>query len=785
MSHINKTNGCSTGSDYGISSGESCANSSHSSPDTSRSELSSGTENTITPPPLNQQKRTKDQALDGSMDQSSVGSKSLDGSVDLSYLASASVLSPPLEPLNESAVQAPGLHSQEEDGIQRAIPLDLSVTRTSPHAALPPMQTPTSPSLSPQHPTEQPHNVVSPGAHARNKSYAQAAAHVSSVSITLSAPRPGGQPTTPPPLIEPLNTLPHPTDPLTTSTPHHPTSPSPTHTDVIMIDDDSPTPAQRQRRPSTKRVFSPDSADSIDRSTDIFEGEGEEEIPYYTVRPKRARRQAHKLASLGSGSSEEDYTPRYQIAQFLDKNKTVNTSTRNTSQSIRSQYQSKPNQPSNQDNHKGDETIFFTVSVANRAPTAQESDSITAQFVRYIGDHNVTDIQAPVDRLGPCFKIRKAMIYEARNFKTSSHSLRCDLVDMETAYRPTGRVNRNVNLQPKSHYHIIPKSTGIVRDIPLDTNLNKLKDLFNKRGEIVRDIQRVMTKDRRQTNTLKLTFNTEKHPLKITSTTSHDVYPCNIPYIRCNNCQEHAHRTDSCKKEFIVCPHCSGNHNHYQCRRKSRYARKFCANCYGSHGASSLNCPVFIQHKKVIDDLNNNLHAEWRKRVRQSLATPPTQSLPTSNNTNPVVIPVGHWPQLTSQIPEKNATNSDPIPTTHPTPVHTDCIKPDELKYIILDILEMKTDNMEREDKVTLIETVVNNHTKRCKPPTHLLTPNVSPVLIHNYPNIPNHQPTSTPNVKNHPYTPHTPNRPTLTSSSHTGPKPHTVKHATFNINTS
>lgn len=317
-----------------------------------------------------------------------------------------------------------------------------------------------------------------------------------------------------------------------------------------------------------------------------------------------------------------------------------------------------------------------------------------------------------------------------------------------------------------------------------------MKIAFNQHEEIVTGIQRILTKNRQQTTKLKLTFNTEEHPLKIFGTQSHDVHPCNAPYTRCNFCQEHGHRTDRCQKTHVVCPHCSANHGHHQCRQKGRFANKTCANCFGNHGASSLDCPVFLQHKLIIDNHNRTLHTKWLKRVRQSLNPLPNQTHFSNNKANPVVIHADKWPQPRDQSPGKNVTSTAPSTTVLPTPTHThsECIKPEELKHILLDILELKTDHMDREERVTLIENVVNNNAKRCKSPTHLSTPNVSPVLIQNYPNIPKYQPTSTPNSNKHPYSSHTPNRHAPTAAmhtGHTGPKPHTSKHTTFNINTS
>jgi len=67
-----------------------------------------------------------------------------------------------------------------------------------------------------------------------------------------------------------------------------------------------------------------------------------------------------------------------------------------------------------------------------------------------------------------------------------------------------------------------------------------------------------------------------------------------VQVIRCYNCQSFGHFSRFCVNKRR-CEFCSGFHVHEQC-----FDEVCCANCGGSHSASSLQCPVYIAQHEIL-----------------------------------------------------------------------------------------------------------------------------------------------------------------------------------------
>ena len=244
-----------------------------------------------------------------------------------------------------------------------------------------------------------------------------------------------------------------------------------------------------------------------------------------------------------------------------------------------------------------------------------------------------------------------------------------------------------------------------------------------------------------------------------------DVFPTLIPYTRCNKCQEHGHKTEKYPRKNTVCPHCSGNHNHYQCILKNNRTQKLCANCKGNHGAAFKKCPSFLQHKYIIDKKNNNINREWRNRKAKTYK----DESPPSLLDLPPILPTWARKETPSYNPPK-----DPIKPTY--------IQINQLKHILTDLLETPREVLETIPKAEIVDNILCKHITQSKSP-NLLTPppQVSPVLITPSHNIPHFQPTSTPRNQTEIY--RTPKRRVATPTWRTRTRP-TVRNVLL-INTS
>lgn len=380
-------------------------------------------------------------------------------------------------------------------------------------------------------------------------------------------------------------------------------------------------------------------------------------------------------------------------------------------------------------NTKEPEYIWFTLSLPGKAPTAQQTSAIVKGFAQFIGPEKIKIMYQPVDKLGPSFKIPRSEINKARYYK-NTHKHNFDLIDFESALRPASGVGRNVNFQEsKTQQTQQPTSTGILRNIAKDTNLLYLKNTFNSLSNKVKQIQRIFNKGR-PTENIKVTFLTSPPPLTITGDLVYDVYPTLAPYTRCNKCQEHGHKTDKCPKKITICPHCGGHHNHYQCILKHSKTQKQCANCYGNHGAASKNCPAYLEHKLNIDNKNRKIRTEWRIRKLK----PRNTESPPSLLDLPPLVPT--WAKKETQA--HTHTYKPPVePSKY--------IEINQLKDILIDLLETPTEVMETTPKAEIVNNILCKHILQPISPNLLTPPQVSPVMVSPSQNIPHYRATSTP----------------------------------------
>ncbi|GFO06198.1 nucleic-acid-binding protein from mobile element jockey [Plakobranchus ocellatus] len=101
-------------------------------------------------------------------------------------------------------------------------------------------------------------------------------------------------------------------------------------------------------------------------------------------------------------------------------------------------------------------------------------------------------------------------------------------------------------------------------------------------------------KDRIQTNTIALTFDSLKPPRRIGMRyLTLDVRPY-VPLSM--RCQRYGHSKDRCKKPAAVCVRC-GKSVHVECDCS---ADPHCINCQGNHAANSKTCPKFLEEQAIL-----------------------------------------------------------------------------------------------------------------------------------------------------------------------------------------
>ena len=114
-----------------------------------------------------------------------------------------------------------------------------------------------------------------------------------------------------------------------------------------------------------------------------------------------------------------------------------------------------------------------------------------------------------------------------------------------------------------------PVSTGILRNphkfptgFPTEGHRNDRRpgQTFNKNNH----------KGGKNTKSVKVTFDLPVAPTSLVDPTGriHNLYPCRVPYIRCNRCQGHWHSINNCPNLQNTCPHCAGKHTYGECLKR-------------------------------------------------------------------------------------------------------------------------------------------------------------------------------------------------------------------------
>ena len=262
--------------------------------------------------------------------------------------------------------------------------------------------------------------------------------------------------------------------------------------------------------------------------------------------------------------------------------------------------------------------IYFTISLEEkRPPNPQESNIITKAFKEHLGPH-VLQTYDRTNKLGPRFIIPRHMLSRAHGFNYIPNHPNLHIVGMESALKPIGGHGRNLKFYPSPNRQSqdinVDKqpttSTGIIYDIPLGADLQSFQKTFNQNGQLIKTLYRVTNKNKGPTECVKIIFNTSTAPTLLRADKDYTVHPCRIPYLRCNQCQEHGHSTNTCPNKHTKCPHCSGPHTHDQCT--SNYYK--CANCSGNHGAAYKKCTAYLEHKEQIDKLSQTNEFTWTER---------------------------------------------------------------------------------------------------------------------------------------------------------------------------
>ena len=144
------------------------------------------------------------------------------------------------------------------------------------------------------------------------------------------------------------------------------------------------------------------------------------------------------------------------------------------------------------------------------------------------------------------------MLSRAHGFNHIPNHPNLHIVGMESALKPVGGHGRNLKFYPSpdnrqtQDVHVDKQSstsTGIIYDIPLGADLQSYQKVFNQNGRLIKSIYRVTNRNKGPTECVKLVFNTAKAPTLLRSDTDYIVHPYRIPYLLCNQCQEHGHST--------------------------------------------------------------------------------------------------------------------------------------------------------------------------------------------------------------------------------------------------
>lgn len=283
---------------------------------------------------------------------------------------------------------------------------------------------------------------------------------------------------------------------------------------------------------------------------------------------------------------------------------------------------------------------------------------------------------------------------------------------------------------------------GIIGPFAVDVELDSLKESLQFTPPLpIHQIERMKRRINGKLEdslSIKLTFKGTDLPIKTKLFgLSYKIRPFVHSPVQCYNCQRYGHTAGSCKG-VKRCLLCAGNHSKDQCQSE----KYFCANCKGSHVASSRECPHMVTAREV-----ENVKAKEKvphQEARNLVASRQRIDVDHPNNIlNPVQSPSNtnvHGPLLYSRAVRNSLSNNTlNTPNTDcqqckckksiqscnistQTERDTDTLTEDfyiNLRNFILDISTKKFNKESRNSKVSLADSSIKNHfgidLKKCK----------------------------------------------------------------------
>ena len=234
----------------------------------------------------------------------------------------------------------------------------------------------------------------------------------------------------------------------------------------------------------------------------------------------------------------------------------------------------------------------------------------------------------------------------------------------------------------------------------------------------VKHLTRITTREGKFTKSVKVTFDLPVAPTSLVDPAGriHNLYPCRVPYIRCNRCQGHGHSINNCPNSQNTCPHCAGKHTYGECFKKENPRARQCANCKGGHGAAYKGCPAFIKHKDLVDKENKKISAAWEERRK----TPP----PLKSTVSPKIGDDTEFPPLPSQ--------SNP-----PTQISREA-----LENILVEVVDTNFVNLSKPEKKNRIREIIKKNTKSV-PKNHKTRQDAQQTTTDNHSNKASHRATN------------------------------------------
>ena len=396
---------------------------------------------------------------------------------------------------------------------------------------------------------------------------------------------------------------------------------------------------------------------------------------------------------------------------------------------------------------------FITINIVAGILGENRGREIVSRFTKYLHKDNIEKVWNAKKKLGPTFLIKKSALDKARNFINTarlSFDIKIDQSDVLPSYRtnkgktfyskktpsevqnkpqnPTSNKGTRASTKPsqpkpskKNH------STGILYNVPINIDMGTLKQELLKANKSIKSVHRIMNKKKRPTKIVKVTFNCFPAPLTLQGETSYEVNPCRVPYLRCSLCQAFGHTNKNCPVNKQICPLCTRNHTLNDCPVKEYKRAYTCANCNGEHGALYSQCPVFLRYKSLVDAHNKKTKQEWKDR-RQQQKTVPTnvrteQAVPPSKNPSSLENKSA-YPALTkateTKAPQKIEAviilDTPPASSKKPESMEEKNITKSDLKRILCELLTTDIMSKPTEERIKLIEQVVDTEFPQMSP---------------------------------------------------------------------